>query len=223
LIGLGNPGRDYAATRHNVGFRSVDALAAAHGLAFTKKQAKALIADGTIADRKVILAKPQTYMNLSGESVRGLLNFYKVPIANLLVISDDLDLPVGTLRIREKGSAGGQKGLKNIIEHLHTLEFARMRIGIGRPPGRMDAAAYVLQPFDKADDSLVQETIERAVRAAETWLELGTQAAMNRFNGSPDEAAAPREETAPRRVEKPERGKAAVEPTDRQSIRPGTE
>ena len=128
-----------------------------------------------------------------------------------------MDLPIGTLRIREKGSAGGQKGLKNIIEHLHTLEFARMRIGIGRPPGRMDAAAYVLQPFDKADESSILETVDRAARAAETWLQVGTQAAMNRFNGSPDDTAA-----SASRPEKPERD-GAVEPRGKQPIRPSTE
>jgi PTH1 family peptidyl-tRNA hydrolase len=195
IIGLGNPGREYENTRHNIGFRCVDAIAATHGLSFSKKQSKALIADGSIRDYKIILAKPQTYMNLSGESAQSLINFYKVPLSNLLVISDDMDIPAGTIRIREKGSAGGQKGLKNIIEHLGTLDIARMRLGIGRPPGRMDAAAYVLQAFDKNDEPLVSDCIDRAVRAIEVWLESGTVAMMNRFNGTTE---------TPRKIASPE-------------------
>src|SRR5262245_59967906 len=157
IVGLGNPGRDYAKTRHNIGFRCVDAIAAANGMTFSKRQTKALIADGLIAGRKVLLAKPQTFMNLSGQAVRGLMDFCKIPQANLLVISDDMDLPAGTLRIREKGGAGGQKGLKSIIEHRGTQEFARLRVGLGRPPGRMDPADYVLQDFDKSEAILVVE------------------------------------------------------------------
>src|SRR3954451_21077400 len=145
IVGLGDPGREFKKTRHNIDFRSIDAIAQAYGLTFAKKQSKALVADGVIADRKVLLAKPQTYMNLSGESVRSLVDFYKIPVGNLIVISDDMDIPAGTLRIREKGSAGGQKGLKSIMEHLGTQDFARIRVGIGRPPGRMDPSAYVLQ------------------------------------------------------------------------------
>src|SRR5262249_32672181 len=115
IVGLGNPGREYEKTRHNIGWRCVDAIAAAHGLSFAKQQLKANVADGTIAERKVLLAKPLTYMNLSGESVRKLIDFYKISIAHLLVFSDDMDIPLGTLRIRESGGAGGQKGLKSII------------------------------------------------------------------------------------------------------------
>jgi len=189
IVGLGNPGREYENTRHNIGFRAVNVIAAAHGLTFSKKQAKALIAEGTIADQKVTLVKPQTYMNLSGESVQGLMNFYKIPLSNLLVISDDMDIPTGTLRIREKGSGGGQKGLKSIIDHLGTQEFPRLRIGIGRPPGRMDPAAYVLQPFDKTDGVIIVETLDRVVRAVETWLREGITLMMTRHNGTADEAA----------------------------------
>ncbi len=188
IVGLGNPGREYEHTRHNIGFRCVDTLAAAHGLAFAKRQSKALIADGTIAGRKVLLAKPQTFMNLSGEAVQSLMTFYKIPLRHLLVISDDMDIPTGTLRIREKGSAGGQKGLKSIIEHVGTSEFARLRFGIGRPPGRMDPAAYVLQDFDKQDAMLVMETLDRVVKAVDTWLHYGIAMMMTRHNGSADEA-----------------------------------
>jgi PTH1 family peptidyl-tRNA hydrolase len=189
IVGLGNPGREYQNTRHNIGWRCVDAIATAHGLTFAKKQSKAIIADGTIADRKVLLAKPQTYMNLSGEAVQALLTFYKIPISNLLVISDDMDIPLGTLRIREKGGAGGQKGLKSIIAHLGTQDFARMRFGLSRPPGRMDPAAYVLQDFDKREMPLVIETLDRVVKATETWLREGISIAMTRFNGTAEEAA----------------------------------
>ncbi len=189
IVGLGNPGREYEKTRHNIGFRCVEAVAAAHGLAFAKKQSKALVADGLIAAQKVLLAKPQTYMNLSGEAVRSLIDFYKIPLVNLLVISDDMDIPIGTIRIREKGGAGGQKGLKSIIEHLGTQEFARMRIGVGRPPGRMDPMDYVLQDFAKEDTILVIETLDRAVRAVESWLRDGISLMMTRHNGTADEAA----------------------------------
>ncbi len=189
IVGLGNPGRDYEKTRHNIGFRCVDAIAAAHGLSFARKQSKALVADGVIAEKRVLLAKPQTYMNLSGEAVRGLMDFYKIPLGNLLVISDDMDIPAGTLRIREKGGAGGQKGLKSIIEHLGTQEFARLRVGLGRPPGRMDPADYVLQDFDKSEAILVVETLDRVVRAVETWLRLGIAIMMTRFNGTAEDSA----------------------------------
>src|SRR5258707_9186864 len=144
IVGLGNPGREYEKTRHNIGWRCVDAIAAALGLTFAKKQSKAIVADGIIADRKVLLAKPQTYMNLSGEAVRGLVDFYKIPIENLLVISDDMDIPLGTLRIRESGGAGGRKGLKSIIEHFGTQEFAPKRVGISGSTGRMNPRAHVL-------------------------------------------------------------------------------
>jgi PTH1 family peptidyl-tRNA hydrolase len=189
IVGLGNPGRDYENTRHNIGFRAVDAIAKTYGLTFAKKQSKALIGDGVIADRKVLVAKPQTYMNLSGEAVRGLVDFYKIPLRKVLVISDDMDIPAGTLRIREKGGAGGQKGLKSIAEHLGTQEFARMRIGIGRPPGRMDPAAYVLQDFDKSESILIIETLDRVVKSIDTWLRYGLPHMMNRHNGTAEESA----------------------------------
>src|SRR5579859_121319 len=182
IVGLGNPGRDYESTRHNVGFRCVDALAAVHKLTFDKHQARALLADGLIGEKRVTLAKPQTFMNLSGESVGSLVTFYKLPLERLIVVSDDLDIPLGTLRLRMAGSAGGQNGLKSVIAHLGTQEFSRLRFGIGRPPGRMEVVAYVLQGFAKADDILVDETISRAVKALETWLTDGIEIAMTRFN-----------------------------------------
>ena len=189
IVGLGNPGREYENNRHNIGFRIVDALAAAHGVSFAKKQSRAVIGEGTIAERKVLLVKPQTFMNLSGESVGSLMTFFKLPHKALLVISDDMDIPPGTLRIRKTGGAGGQNGLKSINAHLGTQDYPRMRFGIGRPPGRMEGADYVLQDFDKADAILIDETIARAVRAIETWLCCGIELAMTRHNGTNEEAA----------------------------------
>ena len=187
IVGLGNPERKYDATRHNVGFRCMDAIAAAHGLTFDKRQAKARIALGQIGVYSVILAKPQTYMNLSGEAVSGLARFYKISPGNVLVIFDDMDLPLGTLRIRKSGGASGQKGMKSIIQHLGTQEFPRIRFGIGRPPGRMDPAAYVLLPFKAEEEILVLETLQRVIKAITTWLSDGIENAMNWHNGSAEE------------------------------------
>lgn len=187
IIGLGNPGKEYQNTRHNVGFRTVDELARRYGLTFGKKERKAVVASGIIRDKKVLLTKPQTYMNLSGEAVRALVDFYKVDIAHILLISDDLDIPLGTLRLRASGGAGGQGGLKSVIQHLGTQNFNRVRIGIGRPPGRMDPKDYVLQTFRGDDEITVQLVIERAANAVETWLVEGIDLAMTRHNGDIDE------------------------------------
>ena len=145
IIGLGNPGREYRQTRHNVGFMFVDRLTVKLNARFTRLQSRALVASAHFQERKIILAKPQTFMNLSGQSVQGLMHFYKLPLENLLIAHDDLDLPVGTIRIRPDGGSAGQKGMLSIIERLGTADFPRLRVGIDRPPGRMDAAAYVLQ------------------------------------------------------------------------------
>jgi PTH1 family peptidyl-tRNA hydrolase len=187
IIGLGNPGKKYETTRHNVGFRVVDELARRWNISVDKSERKALTGDGMIRELRVLLVKPQTYMNLSGESVRALVDFYKIPVENLIVVSDDLDLPLGTLRLRQSGSAGGQNGLKNIIQHLGTLEFSRVRVGIDRPPGRMKAADYVLQPFSGDDAITAQIVIDRAADAVETWLTGGITLAMSRHNGPVDE------------------------------------
>ena len=191
VVGLGNPGPEYDQTRHNVGFRCVNALAQAHGLAFDqKKKSKARTADGLIAGRRVLLAKPQTFMNLSGTSVQGLAAFYQIAPENIIVILDDLDLPLGTLRIRPKGGSGGHKGLTDIIQRLGTQDFPRIRFGIGRPPGRMDPAAFVLRRFDQDDLPVVSSAVERAIKAVEVWLVEGIDIAMNRYNGSAEEVAA---------------------------------
>lgn len=189
IVGLGNPGKEYEKTRHNVGFMVVEALASAYQLQFSSKKAKALYADGLIAGERAMLVKPQSYMNNSGDPVRELVSFFNVDRNRLIVISDDLDIDLGTLRLRPKGGAGGQKGVKHIIQQLGTPEFARMRFGIGRPPGRMDASKYVLRRFHDDDAILVQETIDRAVRAVEDWIRHGLDYAMNRHNGTAEEAA----------------------------------
>ncbi len=189
IVGLGNPGREYADTRHNIGFECADALARAHGLTFSRRQSKALVADGLVAGKKVTLAKPQTFMNLSGQSVAGLVRFYRVPLERLLVIFDDLDLPLGTIRLRKSGGAGGHKGMRDIIGRLGSDAFPRLRVGIGRPPGRMDPAAYVLRPFDAEELPLLEEVRWRAVRALESWLIEGIELAMSRHNGPGEQTA----------------------------------
>ncbi len=185
IAGLGNPGPQYAANRHNIGFRCLDRLAAAHGLTFDRRQKRALTARGVIAGREVLLVKPQTFMNESGRAVVPLARFYKVPPARLLVVYDDLDLPPGTLRLRPSGGSGGHRGMRSIIAQLGSQEFPRLRIGIGRPPGRMDPAAYVLQDFAPEEWPLMEETLARAIAAIEVWLTEGLDAAMSRYNGPP--------------------------------------
>jgi len=183
VVGLGNPGAQYARSRHNVGFRVVDALARAHGLSFARdKEARAHVATGRIGDARVILAKPQTYMNLSGRTAGRLLRAHSLPIECLLVVYDDLDLPLGRLRLRGEGGSGGHKGMRSIQEVVGTQAFPRLRVGIDRPPAGVDPADYVLQPFDVPDRPLLDAVIDRAVSAVECWLAEGMTAAMDRFN-----------------------------------------
>lgn len=182
IAGLGNPGSAYAANRHNVGFRSVERLASIHGLAFDKRQKNGRVALGEIVGRRVVLVKPQTFMNESGRAVAALARFYQVPPERMLVVYDDLDLPLGTVRLRPEGGSGGHKGMRSIIEYLGSQNFPRLRIGIGRPPGQMDPAAYVLQDFSAEEQPLVEEALERAVAAIETWLREGIVMAMSRHN-----------------------------------------
>jgi PTH1 family peptidyl-tRNA hydrolase len=180
IAGLGNPGPKYAANRHNVGFRCVERLGSTLGLAFDERQKQARVALGDLPGGRVILAKPQTFMNESGRAVVPLVRFYNVRFEHLLIVYDDLDLPLGTLRLRSGGGSGGHKGMRSIIEHLGTQDFPRLRVGIGRPPGRMDPAAYVLQDFSADEEPLLEETLERALTAIETWLRGGIDAAMTR-------------------------------------------
>jgi PTH1 family peptidyl-tRNA hydrolase len=190
IVGLGNPGREYRENRHNVGFMLVDRLAVKLNGRFSRLQSKALVASATCNPKKagageckIVLAKPQTFMNLSGRSVQGLMRFYKLPLTNLLVAHDDLDLPPGTIRIRPDGGSAGQKGMSSILERFGTDEFARIRLGIGRPPGQMQAPDYVLQNFSDAEMTIISETLDRAVEAALTFVNEGLDAAMNRYNG----------------------------------------
>jgi PTH1 family peptidyl-tRNA hydrolase len=183
IVGLGNPGREYKDNRHNVGFMLIDRLSVRLNARLSRMQAKALVGDVNYEGNKIILAKPQTYMNLSGQSIQGLARFYKVPLENMIVAHDDLDLPFGTIRIRPGGGPGGQKGVASTIDRLGTKDFRRLRIGIGRPPGRMDPAAYVLQDFAVMDQTLLSEILDRAADAALTFILEGLDAAMNKFNG----------------------------------------
>ncbi|MCS7323830.1 MAG: aminoacyl-tRNA hydrolase [Thermoflexales bacterium] len=182
IVGLGNPGREYANHRHNVGFMVLDALAAKHNLRFSKMMFKGLIAGGQIAERKVLLVKPMTFMNLSGECVGALVRFYKLPSQHVLVIYDDLDLLPGQLRLRGKGGAGGHNGMRSIIAQLGTEDFPRLRVGIGRPPGRMAPRDYVLQDFTPAERALLREALDRAAEAVRLWLVEGLDRAMNWVN-----------------------------------------
>jgi PTH1 family peptidyl-tRNA hydrolase len=182
IVGLGNPGREYRETRHNIGFMLLDRLTVKLNAHFTRLQSKALVASANYQERKIILAKPQTFMNLSGQSVQGLMHFYKLPLENLLIAHDDLDLPVGTIRIRPDGGSAGQKGMISILERLGTDEFARIRLGIGRPPGQMQAPDYVLQDFSEVEMAIISETLNRAMEAALTWFTDGLDAAMNKYN-----------------------------------------
>lgn len=182
IVGLGNPGAQYKNNRHNIGFMAVDALAKGWGVSLTKVQNKALTAEYRLGEARVILAKPQTYMNASGESVGPIGRFYKIPPAHILAIYDELDLPLGTVRLREKGSAGGHNGMKSLISHLGQ-EFPRMRLGIGRPPGQMPVHAFVLQDFKKDEEAFAREMVDTAVRAVETFVRDGITLAMSRYNG----------------------------------------
>lgn len=185
IVGLGNPGRAHLYNRHNVGFMVADRLAARAGIELKRVQNKAIVGNGRVADRPVILAKPQTFMNLSGEAVGPLVNYYRIPLGNVLVVYDELDIPFGEIRLREKGGAGGHNGMRSIIQHLGN-DFARMRLGIGRPPGRMDPAAFVLQDFGRDELPLASEMLSIAVEAVESFVRYGIDLTMSRFNGPVD-------------------------------------
>ena len=184
IVGLGNPGREYKDNRHNVGFMLIDRIAVRLNARGMKVQSKAIVMDARYEERKLILAKPQTFMNLSGQSVQGLAHFYKVPFTNLIILSDDLDIPFGTVRIRASGGPGGQRGLGSIVEKLGTKDIPRLRIGIGRPPGRMDPAAYVLQDFSRDEVKSLSEILDHGADAVFAFVTHGLNKAMNDFNGS---------------------------------------
>lgn len=184
IAGLGNPGQEYRQNRHNVGFMVLDRLAESLNTNFSRLESKALVTKTTYNGIKLILVKPQTYMNLSGQPVSSLSRFYKIPYEQLLVVYDDVDLPFGTLRMRPEGGSGGQKGMKSIIEHLSTQAFPRLRVGIGRPPGRMDAADYVLQNFSGSDQEFLPVVLDQATQAVLDFASQGIEAAMNKYNAT---------------------------------------
>lgn len=183
IVGLGNPGAKYAGTRHNAGFSVIDGLAERHNIKVDTCKHKALIGKGVINGEKVILAMPQTFMNLSGESVRAIMDFYKLTVDDLIVVYDDIDLDVGKIRIREKGSAGGHNGMKNIILHSGSQDFVRVRVGVGKKPEHMDLADHVLSRFSREDLPFMRESCGKACDALEVILSDGAVAAMNRYNG----------------------------------------
>ena len=182
IVGLGNPGKEYEQTRHNIGFAVVEAFARRHNIAVTKRDHQALIGDGRVGETRVFLMKPQTFMNLSGQSVGEFLRMKPLEMAEILVVTDDIALPLGKLRLRGEGSAGGHNGLKSIIAHLHGQAFPRLRFGVGAPRDASVQIDFVLGRFGRGEQADVEEGIDRAVAALETWLSEGLQPAMNKFN-----------------------------------------
>ena len=185
LVGLGNPGMKYECSRHNVGFRAIDLLCRERGCRADRLRLKAMTGFCELSGQKVLLVKPMTYMNLSGQAVRPLADYYKIPPEHILVIFDDVSLPVGKLRIRPDGSAGGHNGAKSLIAELGTQSFPRIRIGVGeKPHPDYDLADWVLSSFSPQEEKMLEPVLERAVEAARTVIEVGVQQAMNRFNGN---------------------------------------
>ena len=182
IAGLGNPGLKYAGTRHNVGFCVIDELADRYNIRVNESKHKAFVGKGMIEGERVLLLKPQTFMNLSGESIRMAMDFYKLDTSQLIVIYDDISLDVGQLRIRKKGSAGGHNGVKSIISHAGSNEFDRIKVGVGQKPEKMDLADYVLSVFSKDDQTLIRAAVKDAADAVEMMLKDGTDRAMNIFN-----------------------------------------
>ena len=183
IVGLGNPGVEYAATRHNIGFDMITYLSDKYNIPVNSREGKALVGKGILAGEKVMLAQPQTYMNLSGESVRALMDYYKIDIEDLIVIYDDISLDVGQIRMRGKGSAGGHNGIKNIIQHAGTQEFARIKIGVGQKPEGGDLVKHVLGRFSKEEDGMFRDVFALAEEGLLAWLQEDMKSAMNKVNG----------------------------------------
>jgi peptidyl-tRNA hydrolase, PTH1 family len=183
IAGLGNPGKDYEHTRHNIGFMIIDELAERLNIRLDKTKFNGLYGQGVVHGEKVILLKPLTYMNLSGESIRPLMDYYDIDIEDFLVIYDDLDLPQGKIRLRTKGSAGGHNGIKSIQHHLKTQEFKRIRVGIDRPQNGMKVTDYVLGRFTNEEMVLLKEAIHKSVLASEEWIKRPFLEVMNLYNG----------------------------------------
>jgi PTH1 family peptidyl-tRNA hydrolase len=185
IVGLGNPGSEYAHTRHNIGFEVIDYLSEQESIRLTKNKFNALFGKGKIGDTDVLLVKPLTYMNASGEAVGPLLHFFKLDTADLLVIQDDMDLPIGKIRLRQKGSAGGHNGIKSVIQHVGTQEFARIKVGIGHPQHTREAVVrYVLQGFQGDDRAAIDAAIERSTSAVKAWLTQPFSQVMNMYNSN---------------------------------------
>jgi PTH1 family peptidyl-tRNA hydrolase len=181
VVGLGNPGSRYEGTRHNVGYAVIDALAASPRASRFQTRFQAQLAELCEDDYKVLLVKPETFMNLSGRSVRQVLDFYQVEVADLLVVCDDINLPLGKLRVRARGTHGGHNGLRDIQNHLGTTEYARVRIGVGAPSE--DAVDYVLGRFRPSERPVIEDAIQRAVQVVDVWVRQGVAACMNQYNG----------------------------------------
>jgi PTH1 family peptidyl-tRNA hydrolase len=184
IVGLGNPGKQYEATRHNVGFMAVDRLAEKWGIPLDRNKGKYVMGEGKIGDERVYLLKPMTYMNLSGEAARSFADFYKADLDRLLVVYDDLDTPIGSIRLRYQGSSGGHNGIKSLIQHLGTQSFKRVRIGISRPEPGEQVIDYVLSPFRKAEQAALTEALDRTVDACDYLRDHSFDATMAKYNGS---------------------------------------
>ena len=182
IVGLGNPGAEFSHNRHNVGFMLLDCLADRLGESFSRLESNSLLTKAKYQNKRLLLAKPQTFMNLSGQAVSRLVKYYKIPLESLLIVYDDVDLPLESIRIRPNGGAGGHKGVASIIERLGTKEFPRLRLGIGRPSGRKNAAAHVLQNFTKEENEFLEVTLKRAVDAVLVFVSAGLETAMNKYN-----------------------------------------
>jgi PTH1 family peptidyl-tRNA hydrolase len=182
VVGLGNPGPEYKFNRHNVGFMTIDEVAEELDTKFGRVQSNALVAQARRGEHRIILAKPRTYMNRSGSAVGALVRFYKVPLEKLIVIYDDVDLPFESLRLRSEGGSAGHNGMKSIIQNLGSQDFARLRVGVGRPKGRMRTPDHVLQDFGRAEQEALTMVLQKAAEAALTFIDDGIVAAMNRFN-----------------------------------------
>jgi len=182
IIGLGNPGKEYRLTRHNVGFRVVDRLARQQGIQFSKRRGGARIGEGRLGGKRVVLAKPQTYMNKSGVAVKKLVKALGIPLDHLVVVHDDLDLACGRMKIKEGGGHGGHKGVQSIIEELGSADFLRVKVGIGKPPDPEEGADYVLSRFAADERALIKESVEQAAEAIEALIVSGKDQAMNKYN-----------------------------------------
>jgi peptidyl-tRNA hydrolase, PTH1 family len=189
IAGLGNPGPEYAGNRHNAGFMVADLLAGRIGARFKRDRSRASVASGRLAGFPVTLAKPMTFMNLSGRPVAALRSFYKIPPERIVVVHDELDLPFGSLRLKQGGGDNGHNGLRSVTAALGCRDYFRVRVGIGRPPGRMDPADFVLHDFSAAERKLVPEVLERAADATEVLMRRGLAAAQNEFHGATEPAS----------------------------------